>query len=264
MKLAIHGVNGRMGLSLVRLAAQSSDLQIVGGITNSADPALGRDLGEMAGVGTLGVVSSADVSTGLLGAEVVIDFSMPEAVPTLCAVAARQGIGIVSGTTGLAEAGERALARAAESVPVLWAANMSLGIQVLAEMVEYAAARLGSSFDVEIVEVHHRRKVDAPSGTALRLAQAARAARPELVDRHARSGQVGPRETSELGVLAVRGGDVVGDHTVFLLGSGERLELTHRASNRDLFAEGALFAARFLQGQKSGRYTLKDALARGV
>jgi 4-hydroxy-tetrahydrodipicolinate reductase len=144
---------------------------------------------------------------------------------------------------------------------VLWAPNTSLGVQVLAELVEQAVKRLGDAFDVEILEIHHRRKIDAPSGTALRLARAAKAGRGELEEVHARDGNVGARKEQELGVVALRGGDVVGDHTVYLLGHGERLELTHRASSRELFAQGALAAARFLRGKPAGRYAFKDILA---
>lgn len=262
MRLAIHGATGRMGQSIIRLAMQEPEIQIVGGVCGSSDPSLGRDLGELAGVGTLGVVSTADVATGLLGADVVIDFSTAAAVAALFSTAARQGVAIVSGTTGLNEAAERALGRAAEVVPALWAANMSVGVQVLAELVEHAVRRLGAGFDVEIVEVHHRKKIDAPSGTAKRIADAARAARPELRDLHGRDGAVGARTNDEMGVLALRGGDVIGDHTVFLFGSGERIELTHRASNRDLFAQGALRAARFLRGKPKGRYSIADVLER--
>lgn len=250
-----------MGQSIVRLAAADPNIQIVGGVCSSDDPTLGRDLGELAGVGTLGVVSTADVGGGLLGADVVIDFSTAGAVSGLLSIAARQGVALVSGTTGLDAAAERSLARAAERIPVLWAANMSLGVQVLAELVEQAVRRLGPAFDVEVVEVHHRRKIDAPSGTAKRLAEAARKARPELKELHGRSGQVGARTEAEVGVLAVRGGDVIGDHTVFLFGTGERIELTHRATNRDLFAQGALIVARLLQGKSPGRYTIGDILA---
>jgi 4-hydroxy-tetrahydrodipicolinate reductase len=178
----------------------------------------------------------------------------------LFGVAARQRVAIVSGTTGLDEAGLRALDKAAEAVPALWSPNMSLGVQVLTELVEQAVRRLGKAFDVEVVEIHHRKKIDSPSGTAKRLADAARAARPELIDLHGRSGNVGARTNDEMGVLAVRGGDVIGDHTVFLFGSGERIELTHRASNRDLFAHGALVAAKFLAGKAAGRYTIRDVL----
>jgi 4-hydroxy-tetrahydrodipicolinate reductase len=260
VKLALHGVTGRMGLAIVRLA-HAAGYSIVGGAAAPGDPAVGRDVGELAGVGVLGVAVSPDAASALLGAEVVIDFSTASAVPALAGLAARAGVALVSGTTGLDAAGEGALERAAASVPVLWAPNTSLGVQVLAELVEQAVRRLGAAFDVEILEVHHRRKIDAPSGTALRLARAAKAGRGELEEVHARDGHVGARKDKELGVVAVRGGDVVGDHTVFLLGSGERLELTHRASSRELFAQGALAAARFVCGKPPGRYAFKDVLA---
>jgi 4-hydroxy-tetrahydrodipicolinate reductase len=260
VKLAIHGATGRMGLSIVRLARAAGD-EIVGGACSPGDPAVGRDLGELAGIGPLGVVASADTASALLGADVVIDFSTASAVPALVATAARQGVRVMSGTTGLDAGAEAALERAAASVAVLWAPNTSLGVQVLAELVEQAVKRLGPAFDVEILELHHRRKIDAPSGTALRLARAARAARSELKELHTRDGDVGARTNEELGVVAVRGGDVIGDHTVFLLGNGERLELTHRASSRELFAQGALAAARFVHGKPPGRYAFKDILA---
>jgi 4-hydroxy-tetrahydrodipicolinate reductase len=262
VKLAVHGATGRMGLAVLRVA-RADGVEIVGGACASGDPGLGKDLGELSGTGPLGVVVTDDVGSSLLGADVVIDFSLGAVAPSLYAVAARQRIAIVSGTTGLDANGERALEKAAAQVPVLWAPNMSLGVQVLAEAVEAAVRRLGAAFDVEIVELHHRRKIDSPSGTARRLAQAARAGRPELTERYDRAGDVGARPANELGVFGVRGGDVIGDHTVYLLGKGERLELTHRASSRDLFAEGALFAAKFLAGKPAGRYTLADALGAG-
>jgi 4-hydroxy-tetrahydrodipicolinate reductase len=261
VKLAIHGATGRMGLAVIRLAHADPDVQIVGGACAPGDAAVGRDLGELAGVGVMGVVVSPDAASALLGADVVIDFSTASAVANLYAIAARQGVAVVSGTTSLDAAAEAALERAAQAVPVMWAPNTSVGVQVLAELVEQAVRKLGPAFDVEIVEIHHKRKIDAPSGTARRLAQAARAARTELSEQHARAGDVGPRKAEELGVVALRGGDVVGDHTVFLLGNGERLELTHRATNRDLFAAGALRAARFVTGKKPGRYSLSDVLS---
>jgi 4-hydroxy-tetrahydrodipicolinate reductase len=260
VKIAIHGATGRMGQSIVRAARLLGDVEIVGGACSPGDAGLGRDLGEIAGVGALGVVAGADVGAALLGADVVIDFSTASAVAPLATLAARQGVALVSGTTGLDAAAQSALERAAAAVPVLWAPNTSLGVQVLAELVEQAVRRLGSSFDVEIVEVHHRRKIDAPSGTARRLADAARGGRATLKNLHGRDGNVGPRTAEELGVVAVRGGDAIGDHTVFLLGNGERLELTHRASSRDLFADGALRAARFLIGKPAARYSLADVL----
>ena len=249
-----------MGLAITRLAHGLPDVEIVGAASSSTDPSLGRDLGELAGLGSLGVVTSPDVASSLLGADVVIDFSTASAVTALAQLAARQGIAIVSGTTNLDATSKRALDKASETVPVLWAGNMSLGVQVLAELVEQAVRRLGLGYDVEIVELHHRRKIDAPSGTASRLVDAVKKVRPSLCELHGRDGEVGARTEDEVGVFGVRGGDVIGDHTVYLLGDGERLELTHRASNRDLFAHGALRAAQFLAGQKPGRYSIADAL----
>jgi 4-hydroxy-tetrahydrodipicolinate reductase len=257
VKLALHGATGRMGLTILRLAHAAGDT-LVGAVCGASDVSLGRDVGELAGLGTVGVVADSDLSAGLLGADVVIDFSTASAVPALLAAAARQGVPVMSGTTNLDDAGRRALERAAEAVPVLWAPNTSLGVQVLTEIVEQALRRLGPEYDVEILEIHHRRKIDAPSGTARRLADAARAARSGLRETHGRSGEVGARKDDELGVVALRGGDVIGDHTVYLLGPGERLELTHRASSRDLFAHGALRAARFLVGKAPGSYALRD------
>jgi 4-hydroxy-tetrahydrodipicolinate reductase len=260
MRLAVFGATGRMGAAVLRLAQAAGDVQIVGAMAAAADPALGRDVGEVVGLGTLGVAVGADVASGLLGAEVVIDFSTASAVRPLLAAAAKAGVAIVSGTTNLGPTELAALDQAASLVPVVWAPNMSRGVAVLAELVRQAVRRLGTEFDVEIVEVHHRRKVDAPSGTALRLAEAVEEARSGLDRVTGRSGQVGARRAEELGVLAVRGGDVIGDHSVHILGDGERLELTHRATDRELFARGALAAARFARGRAPGRYSLTDVL----
>lgn len=249
-----------MGLAITRLAAALSEVDIVGAACSSSDPLLGRDIGELAGLGSLGVVTSPDVASSLLGAEVVIDFSTASAVTALVALAARQGIAIVSGTSNLDAAGQRALDKASEFVPVLHTGNMSFGVQVLTELVQQALRRLGAGYDVEIVELHHRRKIDAPSGTAARLVDAVKSVRPEVRELRGRDGEVGARTEDEIGVFGVRGGDVIGDHTVYLLGDGERLELTHRASNRDLFAHGALKAAQFLAGKPPGRYQIADVL----
>lgn len=261
MKVAIHGATGRMGRAVARLCHDAKDIQIVGAVAHSSDPDLGKDVGALSGVDVLGVEVSADLASGLLGAEVVIDFSLAPAVAQLAAVAAKHGVALVIGTTNLDATTTAALEKAATKVPVLWARNMSLGVQVLAELVETAIKRLGPSFDAELVEVHHRHKVDAPSGTALRLADAVKAARPASQLVHGRHGQPGARTENEVGVMALRGGDVIGDHTVFLFGNGERLELTHRATNRDLFAHGAIAAARFLVGKNPGMYSIADVLA---
>ncbi len=262
MKLAIFGASGRMGQAVTRLAHEAADIEIVGAIASSSDPHLGRDVGEVAGVGALGVEISSDIGAGLMGAEAVIDFSIASAVYPLYLACERHKIPVVSGTTMLDQKGHAQLEQLAKVVPVVWAPNMSRGVQVLAELVKHAVSRLGMDFDVEIVEVHHRRKVDSPSGTAVRLANAAREVRAELAEVRGRDGMVGPRKSEEMAVFGVRGGDVIGDHTVHLIGDSERLELTHRATNRDLFARGAISAARFVAALKvPGKYTIADVLS---
>jgi len=259
VRIAIAGAAGRMGQAVLR-AAREEGLEVVGAIEHAASTSLGRDIGEIAGVGSIGIMASADIGSALLGADVVIDFSRPEALRSLAAVAARAGVAIVSGTTGLDAAAERALDDAAAKVAVLWAPNTSVGVFVLAELAKQAARLLGHGFDIEIVETHHRAKVDAPSGTAARLADAIGEARAGLTRTTGRDGQVGARKAEEIGVLAMRGGDVVGDHSVHFLGAGERIELTHRATSRDLFARGAIRAARGIVGAAPGRYTMKDVV----
>lgn len=261
LKLSVCGATGRMGRTVIRLCGESQDFELVGACAGSGDPALGEDAGTLAGGARAGVAITDDLGSALLGAQVVIDFSLPQALEQLTRLAARQGVALVSGTTGRDFALLHSwLDVAAARVPVLWAANMSLGVQVLAELAAEAARRLGPGFDIEISETHHRNKVDAPSGTALRLAEAVREVR-DLRTVAGREGIVGARASDEIGVLAFRGGDVIGDHTVHLLGPGERLELTHRATNRDLFAQGALRAARWVVTQQPGRYTLRDVLS---
>lgn len=261
MKLALVGATGRMGLSVLRAAHAAGDVRVVGAAAAPSAREVGRDVGELAGVGTAGVAVGGEVGAALLGADVCIDFSSPRACAEAARAAAREGVPLVSGTTGLGPSEQRALDDASRRVAVLWAANMSLGVQVLADLVREAAGRLGLGFDVEVVEAHHRRKADAPSGTALRLVEALGEVRAGLRPVTGRQGQPGPRQADELGLFALRGGDVIGDHTVYFFGEGERLELTHRATSRDLFAHGALAAARFLRGKPPGRYTLRDVLA---
>jgi 4-hydroxy-tetrahydrodipicolinate reductase len=260
MKIAISGATGRMGQSITRIAVQEN-VSIVGAIASTQSAHLGKDVGEVAGAGHVGVTIGDDIGSGLLGADVVIDFSRPEGLSRVLAAARRMGIAVVSGTTRLDAAVDKQLDEAAKSIAVLWAPNTSLGVQVLADLVTEAVKRLGLGFDIEIVETHHKGKVDSPSGTAVRLADAARYAREDLRTVHGREGNVGPRADDEIGIFAVRGGDVIGDHSVHLLGLGERIELTHRATNRDLFARGALRAARFLAEKPAGRYTMAHVLA---
>jgi 4-hydroxy-tetrahydrodipicolinate reductase len=258
MRLAVVGASGRMGRAVVRLASQAGH-EIACAVGTSD---VGRDAGELAGVGPIGTC----VVDGLAAfeharAEVVIDFSAPHATQALVAVAAAAGTAVVSGTTGLGEDARAALDRASSRVALLWEPNMSVGVHLLTRLVTQAAAAL-DGWDIEIVETHHQAKVDAPSGTALRLAHAMQQARPSATRLvHGREGRPGPRSPEEIGVHALRGGDVVGDHVVHFLGGGERLELTHRATSRDVFAHGALRAAQWIAGRPAGRYTLADVLA---
>ena len=256
-RVVVLGASGRMGRAVVRLAHEAG-MKVVLALATTEH---GRDAGELAGVGPIGALVTGDSSAiSGTGADVMIDFSTPSALVEAAAVCAIARIAIVSGTTGLDDGAKAALDDAAKRSAVLWEPNMSVGVHVLSSLVAQALAALGPSFDVEVLETHHRAKVDAPSGTAIRLAEVVKSIRQgELV--HGREGRPGARKADEIGVHAVRGGDVVGDHTVFFLGDGERLELTHRASNRDLFAHGAVRAASWIAGKPAGRYGLADILA---
>jgi 4-hydroxy-tetrahydrodipicolinate reductase len=256
MRLAIVGASGRMGRAVVRLA-QEAGMEIVCAV-GATD--VGRDAEELAGIGAIG----ACIVDGLAAvehssADVVIDFSAPGATLALAPIAAATGSALVSGTTGLGEDARSALDAASKRVAVLWEPNMSLGVHVLVRLLSQAATAL-SDWDVEIVETHHRAKVDAPSGTALRLAEAVQHARTAARVVHGRRGKPGPRDPHEIGMHALRGGDVVGDHFIYLMGGGERIELTHRATSRDVFAHGALRAARWMAVRGPGLYTMDDVL----
>lgn len=248
-----------MGQALVRCAAAQEGLSLVGGTER-------RDGLDRSGL-------SADVTvkptlSELLAAqkvEVVIDFTVAEAVADHAKACADAGVGLVLGTTGIDEAGRAALAEAAKRIPIVAAPNFSVGVYVLARLATEATRLLGPDFDAEILELHHRMKRDAPSGTALRLAEAVTEARGvgREVYRTTRDGLIGARPHGELGLQTLRGGDVVGEHTVFLFGDGERVELTHRATSRDTFANGALRAARWLSGRAPGMHDLGDVLGLG-
>lgn len=255
-RLAVVGASGRMGRAVVRLAPLHGF--VVARAVASAE--FGRDAGEVAGCERIGVVLERDVSSLATGGfDVAIDFSAPEATAALADLAAITRAAIVSGTTGLGEGPSSALGRASAHVAVFWEPNMSFGVHVLGEIVRRAAMQLGGTFDVEVTEVHHRKKTDAPSGTAIRLVEAVRegqeAPRQVVFGRY---GRPGPRPPGEIAVHAIRGGDVIGDHTVHFLGDGERIEVTHRATDRDLFARGALRAAAFVAGKPAGRYGMRD------
>ncbi len=261
--LVVCGAGGRMGRRIVALAAADDSFRIAGAVEAAAHPDVGRDAGEVAGVGPIGIAISGELEPLLRRGVVVVDFTTPEASLAHLRSAAAARVAAVVGSTGFSAAQNEELDDLARRIPALIAPNMSLGVNVLLSLVEDAVRRLGEGFDCEIAEIHHGRKKDAPSGTALALAEAAARAAgrdPRSTIRLAREGLVGERRPDEIGVFGLRGGDAVGDHTVFLLGNGERLELTHRASSRDCLASGALRAAAWVRDRPPGRYSMRDVV----
>jgi 4-hydroxy-tetrahydrodipicolinate reductase len=257
VRVAIAGAGGRMGQALIEATLDAGDLALTGVLDVPRSAAIGADAGERCGRST-GVLVVSDIEAVVGVADVLIDFTRPSGTLAHLAACARAGVAAVIGTTGFDEAGKAEIARLAQSIPVVFAPNMSVGVAVLAELVELAARRLGPAFDVEIVEMHHRHKVDAPSGTALKLGEAAAAgAGVRLADHavYAREGVTGERKRGAIGFATLRGGDVVGEHTVVFAGEGERIELTHRATSRRNFAAGALRAARFVAARRAARET---------
>jgi 4-hydroxy-tetrahydrodipicolinate reductase len=264
IRVAVAGSGGRMGQALIDAVLAAGDLTLAGALEISGSALLGRDVGERSGRAT-GVKIVADVSVGVRDADVLIDFTRPEGTLANLAACAAAKVGAVVGTTGLSAADKEAMRGFARIIPIVFAPNMSVGVNVLIKLVEVAAQRLGDDYDVEIVEMHHRHKVDAPSGTALRLGEAAATALGrdlKTVGVHARDGVTGERPDRAIGFASLRGGDVVGDHTVIFAGDGERIELTHRAGSRVNFAQGALRAARFLalKRNKPRVYDMQDVL----
>jgi len=262
-RFVVHGAAGRMGRSLIGVLRDDPRATVVGAVEHEGSEALGVDAGILAGGAALGVPVTADLAAAVASADVVIDFSLPAASERVFGICADARVATVTGTTGLHEGGEAALARLCEAVPVVAAPNFSQGVTALFHLAAQAARLLGPAFDAEIVEIHHRKKVDSPSGTAVRLADVVAAAKGmerREVETTGRSGQVGARPDAELGVMALRGGDVVGEHTLYLIGMGERLELTHRATDRTIFARGAVRAAHWVIGKSPGRYDMPDVM----
>jgi 4-hydroxy-tetrahydrodipicolinate reductase len=262
-RLIVAGATGRMGRVLINLIAASEGVALVGALEGSASEALGKDAGSLAGCGPLGVTVSSDPLKCVVAADGIIDFSTPHASVELAALAAQARIAHIIGTTGLSDIDLKAIAAAARHAVIVQSGNMSLGVNLLAGLVEKVARTLGPDYDIEIVEMHHKMKVDAPSGTALLLGAAVASGRGIDLDESAvrsRDGHTGVRKDGSIGFAALRGGTVVGDHMVMFAGPGERLELVHRAEDRGIFARGALHAARWAQGRKPGLYSMADVL----
>jgi 4-hydroxy-tetrahydrodipicolinate reductase len=265
VRATLIGVSGRMGQALLRAAPAFPRLNITGAVASPTSLSLGRDAGEVAGVGCLHLPIISDLPRALTEADVAIDFSSAAATRTNLAACRAARKPLLIGTTGLAAELDRALAAAARDIPLLVAANTSLGVTLLLELVRIAARALPPAFDVDILDVHHRSKQDAPSGTALALGAAAREARQMSAAAGGASGAAaagdGAHRDGEVGFASVRAGDIVGEHTVLFAGPGEALSLTHRATDRGIFARGALAAALWLQSRPPGRYTMGDLLA---
>ena len=262
-RIGVIGCAGRMGRMLMRDIVATEGCTLAGGLARPGSASPGQDLGELAGLGRLGIAVGDNAEQLLRDSDGGLEFTNPAATAEPAVLAARLGRPMVIGTTGLEAAEERAVRDAATRVPIVWAANTSLGINLLLGLVEQVARCLGQDWDIEIVEMHHRGKVDAPSGTALALGRAAAAARGLGLDDVAvrgRDGITGPRRAGSIGFAALRGGDAVGDHSVIFAGMGERLELTHRATNRAIYSTGAVRAALWLAGRPPGLYGMKEVL----
>ena len=264
IRACVAGVGGKMGSRILNALRAEEDFVVTGAFEKPESPQVGLDAGILSGAGPLEVSIAPGIEQALSRpADVVIDFTAPAASLRHAAVCASHGVALVVGTTGFSAQAKAELAGHAQKIPLLMAPNMSVGVNVLFRLVSEAARALGSAYEVEIAEMHHRAKKDAPSGTALRLAEVAAdalgldASTACVYERH---GDVGARKAGTIGVQTLRGGDVVGEHTVWFLADGERLELTHRASSRDNFARGAVRAARFLVGKKPGLYDMQDVL----
>jgi 4-hydroxy-tetrahydrodipicolinate reductase len=263
MKIGVVGCAGRMGRMIARCVHETEGAELAGGTEAPGSPALGRDLGELAGLGALGLAVGDDPVTLFARSYAIIDFTAPAVSVAHAELAAQAQSVHVIGTTGLGPEQLEAIGRAARHTAVVLAPNMSLGVTLLTALVEQVARTLDADYDIEVVEMHHRRKVDAPSGTALALGRAAAAGRAVDLDevaRRVRDGHTGARPRGEIGFATLRGGDVVGDHTVIFATEGERIELTHKASSREVFARGAVKAALWTRGQEPGLYSMMDVL----
>jgi 4-hydroxy-tetrahydrodipicolinate reductase len=263
MGLVVVGAAGRMGRMLIKTIAETEGCALAGAIEQPGSIAVGEDAGLLAGAGRAGVAITEDAAEAFAHADGVLDFTAPAASVGFAEIAARSGLVHVVGTTGLAEQHFAELRKAAARARIVQSGNMSLGINLLAALVRKVAATLGEDFDIEILEMHHRMKVDAPSGTALLLGEAAAEGRAVALKERAvrsRDGQTGSRRSGDIGFAALRGGTVVGEHSVIFAGPVERIELVHKAEDRGLFARGAIRAALWARDQKPGYYTMADVL----
>ena len=261
-RIAVAGASGRMGQMLIEAVRAADDCELSGALDVAASPAIGSDA--MAFLGqTSGVAITAELSAGLKNAHALIDFTRPEGTLAHLRACRALGVNLVIGTTGFSDAQKAEIASAAQDIAIVMAPNMSVGVNVTLKLLEMAAKALATGYDIEIIEAHHRHKVDAPSGTALKMGEViASATGRELKDCavYARHGVTGERDPSSIGFATIRGGDIVGDHTVLFAGTGERIEISHKSSSRATYALGSLRAVRFLRHQKTGLFDMFDVL----
>lgn len=262
LKIAVAGASGRMGHMLIEAVQQADDMVLAGALDVPGAPSLGMDAAAFLGAPS-GVVIAAELDRALAGVDVLIDFTRPEGSIRHMQYCAEHGVKMVIGTTGLEQAQKDLIANAAQKIAIMLSPNMSVGVNVTLKLLEMAAKNFAQGYDIEIIEAHHRHKVDAPSGTALKMGEVIAAALgQQLADVavYAREGITGPRDPSSIGFAAVRGGDIVGDHTVLFAGIGERIEIAHKSSSRVSYAHGSLRAARFLADKTNGLYDMQDVL----
>ncbi|PUA17436.1 4-hydroxy-tetrahydrodipicolinate reductase [Glaciimonas sp. PCH181] len=262
MKIAVAGASGRMGHMLIEAIQHADDAILAGALDVPTSPGLGTDAAAFLGA-PAGVIIESDLATSLANADYLIDFTRPEGTLKHLAYCAEHGIKMIIGTTGFDEAGKAAISAAAEKTAIMFAPNMSVGVNVTMKLLELAAKSFSHGYDIEIIEAHHRHKVDAPSGTALKMGEVIAAALGRKLDDvavYSREGVTGERDPSSIGFATIRGGDIVGDHTVMFAGDGERVEITHKSSSRVTYAHGSLRAARFLIDKTTGLYDMQDVL----
>lgn len=263
MRIVIAGAGGRMGGTLIAAVAASKGLTLAGAVEAEGSAVIGRDAGELAGLGPNGVKVTSDVAAALKGADGLVEFTIPAATLVFSKLTAAAGLVHIIGTTGHSAEEEKIIAAAAHRAKIVKAGNFSMGVNLLVALTKRVARTLDDAYDIEIVEMHHNKKIDAPSGTALMLGRAAAAGRGIDLAQHSargRDGITGARNAGDIGFASLRGGTVVGEHSVIFAGPAERVELTHRAEDRMIFARGALHAALWARGQKAGLYSMADVL----
>ena len=262
IRFALVGSSGRMGRTLIEAVLKAEDAELVAAIDQPDSPFIGKDAGELIGA-PCGVAISADLEAGLAKADCLIDFTRPEGTLVHLELCRKHKVSLVIGTTGFTAEGKKQIEAASKEIPIVFAPNMAVGVNAVFKLLDVAARILNEGYDVEVIEAHHRHKVDAPSGTALRMGEIVAAALGRTLEEDAiygREGHTGERPASQIGFSTIRGGDIVGDHTVLFAGTGERIEITHKSASRMSYALGSLRAARFMRGKASGLFDMQDVL----